>query len=181
MNAGKSLAEPAYFRHSSFRALAGTSDLPPSMSSSHVDIDKDFVFRTDSSGAIANPAPLGLFSFAFTTLFLSFTNADVAEDGFHSIVFAYALALGGIVQVLAGQWEFTKKNTFGAVAFSAYGAFWIGLSLYHYMGLAFPGTPAALHGMTIFMVLWGFFSFNLWLLTFKISVALNLTFFFLVS
>ena len=36
-----------------------------------------------------------------------------------------ALFYGGIVQVLAGMWEFAKGNTFGAVAFSSYGAFWL--------------------------------------------------------
>jgi succinate-acetate transporter protein len=184
MNAGKTLpSDAAYFRQSSFRALAG-SDQPPSnsLTASHLGIDKEFVFRTDGSGAIANPAPLGLFSFAFTTLFLSFKNVSIAEDSFINIVFAFAAALGGFVQILAGQWEFTKKNTFGAVAFSAYGAFWVGLAIFHYAGLAWPSASVkAQKGMAIFYALWGFFSFNLWLLTFKISVALNVTFLALVS
>ena len=36
-----------------------------------------------------------------------------------------ALVYGGGVQLLAGMWEFTRKNTFGALAFSSFGAFWI--------------------------------------------------------
>ena len=36
-----------------------------------------------------------------------------------------ALAYGGIVQLLAGMWEFRTGNTFGAVAFCSFGAFWI--------------------------------------------------------
>ena len=36
-----------------------------------------------------------------------------------------ALAYGGLAQLLAGMWEFRTGNTFGAVAFSSYGAFWI--------------------------------------------------------
>lgn len=182
MNAGRTLADPAYFRHSSFKVLLGDQPPSQSMSSTHFDLDKDFVFRTDASGAIANPAPLGLFSFAFTTLFLSFTNADITEDQFMTLVYAYAVALGGFVQILAGMWEFMKKNTFGAVAFSAYGAFWVGLALFHYTSLTWPSnSPKAVHGLSVFFALWGFFSFCLWLLTFRISVALNLTFFFLVS
>ena len=29
------------------------------------------------------------------------------------------------MQLLAGMWEFVRKNTFGALAFSSFGAFWI--------------------------------------------------------
>ena len=36
-----------------------------------------------------------------------------------------AFAYGGLAQFLAGMWEFRTGNTFGAVAFSSYGAFWI--------------------------------------------------------
>ena len=36
-----------------------------------------------------------------------------------------ALAYGGVAQLLAGMWEFRAGNTFGAVAFSSFGAFWI--------------------------------------------------------
>ncbi len=40
-------------------------------------------------------------------------------------VFGLALAYGGLAQLLAGMWEFRTGNTFGAVAFSSYGAFWL--------------------------------------------------------
>ena len=36
-----------------------------------------------------------------------------------------ALAYGGLAQFCAGMWEFASGNTFGAVAFSSYGAFWV--------------------------------------------------------
>ena len=74
----------------------------------------------------ANPGPLGLAAFAATTFLLSMLNANlVNEAGGIAGVLAVALAYGGIVQVLAGMWEFRTGNTFGAVAFSSYGAFWI--------------------------------------------------------
>jgi succinate-acetate transporter protein len=41
------------------------------------------------------------------------------------VVLGLALAYGGIVQVIAGIWEFRTGNTFGAVAFCSYGGFWI--------------------------------------------------------
>ncbi len=42
----------------------------------------------------------------------------------------YALAYGGVIQLLAGMWEFKNRNVFGATAFSTYGGFWIGLFLW---------------------------------------------------
>ncbi len=72
---------------------------------------------------IADPAPLGLAAFALTTFILSFVNADLVKA--EPVVFGLALAYGGLAQLLAGMWEFAKGNTFGATAFSSYGAFWI--------------------------------------------------------
>ena len=80
--------------------------------------------KTTTAAAVANPAPLGLFGFATTTLVLSaansnFTGVDVGG------ALGLALAYGGIAQLLAGMWEFKNGNTFGAAAFSSFGAFWI--------------------------------------------------------
>jgi succinate-acetate transporter protein len=36
-----------------------------------------------------------------------------------------AIFYGGIAQFLVGMWEFKTGNTFGATAFSSYGAFWL--------------------------------------------------------
>ncbi len=79
--------------------------------------------------AVADPAPLGLAGFALTTFLLSAANAHWTRglgDGW----LPYALAYGGIAQLLAGMWEFRNNNVFGSTAFSSYGAFWIGLFFY---------------------------------------------------
>ena len=73
----------------------------------------------------ANPAPLGLAGFGLTTFMLSMINANLVGATSLAIVFPVALAYGGIAQLLAGMWEFRAGNTFGAVAFTSYGAFWI--------------------------------------------------------
>ncbi len=73
---------------------------------------------------IADPGPLGLAGFALTTFVLSVFNANLLSAGV-TVVLGLALAYGGVAQLLAGMWEFRKGNTFGAVAFSSYGAFWI--------------------------------------------------------
>ena len=73
---------------------------------------------------VADPAPLGLAAFAMTTFALSLSNTNVWGAGVASAL-ALALVYGGAVQLLAGMWEFVRKNTFGALAFSSFGAFWI--------------------------------------------------------
>ncbi len=75
--------------------------------------------------AIADPAPLGLAAFALTTFVLSSANAGLLPATAEGVVFGLALFYGGIVQVFAGLWEFTKGNTFGSTAFCSYGAFWM--------------------------------------------------------
>jgi succinate-acetate transporter protein len=80
--------------------------------------------------AVADPAPLGLAAFALTTFLLSAINAGWAKSSTGSDWWSYALAYGGLCQLLAGMWEFRNRNVFGATAFSTYGGFWIGLGLW---------------------------------------------------
>jgi uncharacterized protein len=78
----------------------------------------------------ADPAPLGLAAFALTTFLLSAKNAGWMTHASGNAWLGYAFAYGGLVQLLAGMWEFRNRNVFGATAFSTYGGFWIGLGLY---------------------------------------------------
>jgi uncharacterized protein len=91
---------------------------------------------------IANPAPLGLAAFALTTFLLSSFVAHWTNGNATGLSWlGYALAYGGIVQLLAGMWEFRNRNVFGAVAFSTYGAFWIGL--WYWVRFVSPGAPVS--------------------------------------
>ena len=87
--------------------------------------------------ALANPAALGLAGFALTTFLLSVHNAMGASREPLLVFWGFALFYGGLAQFCAGMWEFKTGNTFGATAFSTYGAFWFGV------------------GATVFLVLWG--------------------------
>lgn len=73
----------------------------------------------------ADPGPLGLGAFAMTTFVLSMFNSNLVDEKGLPVVLGLALVYGGIVQLLAGMWEFRTGNTFGAVAFCSFGAFWI--------------------------------------------------------
>ena len=88
---------------------------------------------TPATPAIANPAALGLGGFALTTFVLSTHNAGLAPDlTWVGLAFFY----GGVAQFAAGMWEFKTGNTFGATAFSTYGAFWLALATFIVMVLA---------------------------------------------
>ena len=92
--------------------------------------------------AIADPGPLGLGGFALTTFVLSVFNANIiGNHALEAVVLPIALFYGGIAQLLAGMWEFKKNNTFGALAFTSYGSFWLGFAAY--VKFVAPGLPAA--------------------------------------
>src|SRR5947207_8640114 len=74
---------------------------------------------------IADPGPVGLAAFAGTTFVLSVFNTNMANSTGINVVIGLALFYGGIGQLLAGMWEFRKANTFGALAFTSFGAFWL--------------------------------------------------------
>jgi len=86
--------------------------------------------RPATTAVVADPAPLGLAGFALTTFVLSAHNAGLFGTVGNAIVIGLAIFYGGAAQFMAGMWEFRNKNTFGATAFSTYGAFWLSLGTY---------------------------------------------------
>ncbi|QQE77716.1 acetate uptake transporter [Alicyclobacillus sp. SO9] len=117
---------------------------------------------------IADPGPLGLAGFGITTCILSLINAGVTDAKALGVVLGLALAYGGGAQFIAGMWEFRKGNTFGATAFTSYGAFWI--SFYFIVHSA----PAA--GMGVYLLFFGVLTFYLWFGTFYLNRALFFVF-----
>jgi succinate-acetate transporter protein len=106
----------------------------------------------------ADPGPLGLAGFAMTTFVLSMFNADLVSSAGEPVVFALAFAYGGLAQLLAGMWEFRTGNTFGAVAFSSFGAFWLSLAVFN---VWFADTiPAADIGHAAGLYLWAWAIFT---------------------
>jgi uncharacterized protein len=133
--------------------------------------------------AIADPAPLGLAAFALTTFLLSAVNAGWAKNTSGADWLGYALAYGGLCQLLAGMWEFRNRNVFGATAFSTYGGFWIGLGLWAILAHAAPGTKDVgwiLLAFAIFNTYMLLFSSQLNLAVFLVFLTLELTELFLV-
>jgi uncharacterized protein len=129
----------------------------------------------------ADPAPLGLAAFALTTFLLSAKNAGWMTHATGNSWLGYAFAYGGLAQLLAGMWEFRNRNVFGAVAFSSYGAFWIGLGLWVQLvvnpavAAIRPATAAATVSALNHDVGWillAFFIFNTYMLILSTQVNL---------
>ncbi|HET9170118.1 MAG TPA: acetate uptake transporter [Actinospica sp.] len=125
---------------------------------------------------IADPAPLGLLGFGFTTLMLSLVNAGtfkVAEGA--GLVLSLAIFYGGGAQVLAGMWEFRRGNTLGASAFTSYGAFWLVIWYWfnHY------DAAGSSNAVGWFFVGWGIVTAIFTLAALKTNHALIAVFFFL--
>jgi succinate-acetate transporter protein len=124
--------------------------------------------------SIADPAPLGLAAFALTTFVLSFFNAGLVSNTGEPVVLGLALAYGGLAQVLAGMWEFRNGNTFGATAFTSYGAFW--LSFWAFNQFFAGKVPAAELGdaVGLYLIGWGIFTTYMWIASFRTNAAVNL-------
>ena len=126
---------------------------------------------------IADPAPLGLAAFALTTFLLSAINAGWAKSSTGFDWWGYAIAYGGLCQLLAGMWEFRNKNVFGATAFSTYGGFWIGVGLWLHFIAPTAKDPLALN-KDLGWILLSFAIFNLYMLIIatQVNMAVFLVF-----
>ena len=125
----------------------------------------------------ADPAPLGLAGFALTTFMLSSFNSGLAPKSAEVVVLGVALFYGGIAQLFAGMWEFAKGNTFGALAFSSYGAFWMAFwyLVSHGKDLPTTGTDAA-KGIGVFLLAWTIFTLYMTVVASRISGVLFMLF-----
>lgn len=128
------------------------------------------------AAAFADPGPLGLAGFAGTTFFLSVVNTNMLGASVQTIVLGLALFYGGLAQLLAGMWEFVKGNTFGAVAFASYGAFWMSFwyLLNHLPDKAAP--KDVLHGVGVYLLVWTIFTAYMTIAAFRTSLAVFVVF-----
>jgi uncharacterized protein len=125
---------------------------------------------------LANPAPLGLMGFGMTTVLLNIHNAGFFPVS--AMILAMGIFYGGIAQIIAGIMEFKKGNTFGTTAFISYGSFWLTLvAIWVLPGTKAPkaeATPEAFMGW--YLLVWGLFTFFMWIGTFKKNRVLQFIF-----
>jgi succinate-acetate transporter protein len=114
-----------------------------------------------------------------TTFVLSMFNAKLVSGGGEPVVLGLALAYGGIAQLLAGMWEFRTGNTFGAVAFSSYGAFWISFwALVVFYADKIPARDAG-HAVGLYLWAWAIFTGYMFIASLRTTGAVALVFFLL--
>jgi succinate-acetate transporter protein len=130
-----------------------------------------------AASTIANAAPLGLSAFALTTAVLSCVNAGfiVPSTGVNIFV-GLALFYGGLVQILAGMWEFRRGNVIPATAFSSYGGFWVATAAIFIPGFGILNalnSSGTLHpALGVFFLCWLIFTGLLFLAALRTNVAL---------
>jgi succinate-acetate transporter protein len=155
--------------------MEATTARRPSRGSNDV-VSVEAARKLTHADEIADPAPLGLAAFALTTFVLSFFNADLVSDAGEPVVLGIAVAYGGFAQLLAGMWEFKNNNTFGATAFSSFGAFWI--SLFVLDQFQAGSIPAANLGdaVGLYLIAWGIFTSYMFIASLRVSAAVALVF-----
>ena len=125
---------------------------------------------------IADPGPLGLAAFALTTFVLSMFNANLVGAGGEPVVLGLAFAYGGLAQFAAGMWEFRTGNTFGAVAFTSYGAFWLSFWAYvEFFEKTFPTADAG-HAIGLYLIAWGIFTLYMFVASLRTTAAIAAVF-----
>ncbi len=130
---------------------------------------------TSTPVTVADPAPLGLAGFAMTTLALSFGNANIIKEaGAITVVLGLATFYGGLAQLLAGMWEFRRGNTFGATAFSSFGAFWLS---FWYINTHLTAASGDVHqALGLYLILWAIFTGFMTVAALRTSLAVLVVF-----
>jgi len=125
---------------------------------------------------IGDPGPLGLAAFALTTFVLSMFNSGILGGAAEPVVFGLALAYGGLAQLLAGMWEFRTGNTFGAVAFTSYGAFWLSFWAFEQFYAGKIPEASLGQGVGVYLVAWGIFTAYMFIASLRTTAAIATVF-----
>jgi succinate-acetate transporter protein len=129
--------------------------------------------------AIADPAPLGLAALALTLLVFSMFNTGLLNSSGEPVLLGMALAYGGVAQLLAGMWEFRRGNTFGAVTFGSYGAFWLSFWLLEQFFVGrIPGGERN-SAIALFYISWAILTALLWIASTRTTAVVSLMLFLL--
>jgi uncharacterized protein len=125
----------------------------------------------------ADPGPLGLAAFALTTFVLSMFNSGLQSEKGVPVVLGLALAYGGLAQLLAGMWEFRTGNTFGATAFTSFGAFWISFWAFEqFFAKDITDKVTLGNSVGLYLIAWGIFTAYMFVASLRVSVAVAVVF-----
>jgi succinate-acetate transporter protein len=122
---------------------------------------------------IGDPAPLGLAALGLTLMVFSMFNAGLLARSGEPVVLGMALAYGGVAQLLAGMWEVRRGNSFGALTFASYGAFWLSYWLLEQFFVR--GIPAGERGsaLGLYFIAWAIFTGLLWVASTRTTAVVS--------
>lgn len=128
---------------------------------------------------LANPGPIGLLGFGMTTVLLNLHNTG--HWPLYSVIPAMGICYGGGAQLIAGLLEFCRGNTFGCIAFTSYGAFWLSLVCLWMLpnstiNPANPVVSSSAYFTGVYLIVWGLFSTLMLCCTIRMNLAIFLVF-----
>ncbi|GJQ12005.1 hypothetical protein GpartN1_g3796.t1 [Galdieria partita] len=130
---------------------------------------------------LGHPEALGLAGFAATDFMLSCMNAHLLpHDKMVNSIVALGFMYGGSAQLIAGILTFIKQNTFGGVAFSSYGAFWLTfgvlITLHAEYGSQFLGTNDYVTALGFILVCYTIFNTYMFVASMGHNIQLYIVF-----
>lgn len=131
------------------------------------------MIESEQNVKTANPGPLGLLGFGMATILLNLHNTEIIK--LSVVIVAMGFALGGAAQIIAGVLEFKSGNTFGGTAFTAYGFFWWSL-IFIWLNPGSKVAAADSTSMGFYLLLWGIFTFCMFIGTLKHNRASQVVF-----
>lgn len=121
-----------------------------------------------------NASAIGLASFALTTFVLGLFYASAKGIDHINAGVGLFIFYGGLVEFLAGIWEFFNANTFAYVVFCSYGSFWISLGCLNVPSFgiisAYEDPKMLGNAIGFFLIGWGIFTFMMVLVTLKATI-----------
>ena len=126
-----------------------------------------------------NAGALGLSAFGVTTLCLMVLNTKaLIPEGSGpgmGMILGIGIFFGGLVQIIVGIQDWKAGNTFGATAFTSYGAFWLSFCFISiFVTDGYGGAPAKAMGM--YMLAWTLFTVLMFIASLKLVPILTLIF-----
>lgn len=122
----------------------------------------------------ANAGCLGLMGFGMTTVLLNIHNAGFFP--MNTMILAMGIFMGGLAQVIAGIMEWKKNNTFGTVAFTSYGFFWLSLVMILILPQAGEAVAPPASAMAAYFFMWGLFTLVMFIGTLRADKASQVVF-----
>lgn len=131
---------------------------------------------------IANPGPTGLYAFAFSTFLWSFYLVRTRGIQSENVMVAVGLFVGGLVQFLAGMWEFPRGNVFGSTMFTLYAAFYFSYALILWPSAGvmagFNNSSEFNNAVGLYFIVWAIITFLLWFSVLRRNISFISMFFF---